>query len=183
MSIETGDDLSKTESAQRELYPRVYTSRTKSDPVTSIIVGAQVVVGIVLATTAGPVFAHAMTSQSTMLWPLGGVCLVTGVALTVAGLTSTKRRTRALLSRDEPSAEPEDTRDASVPMLGALLVYKFGVITEAQLNRALEQQRRERRRGRDVKLGELLVEMGLVNERQLRKALDHQHARGGKWQG
>jgi len=156
-----------------------YVSRTKPDTITSILVMGQVAVGIALAATAGPVFAHAMTGESTMLWIIGGVCLVTGVALAAAGLTSSRRRVQSLLRRKPRAPAPEQSRDPTVPMLGALLVYKYQVITEAQLQRALEQQHKAKRKGRNMMLGEVLLEMGMVKEPQLRAALDYQRSRSG----
>lgn len=164
---------------QNDLFIPGYASRTKPDIITSILVMAQVVVGVALAATAGPVFAHAMTEDSTMLWVIGGVCLVTGVALAAAGLTSSRRRMQTLLRRKPRAPAPEQPRDPTVPMLGALLVYKYQVITEAQLQRALEQQQKEKRKGRRMLLGEVLLEMGLVKEPQLRAALDYQRSRSG----
>jgi uncharacterized protein (DUF433 family) len=64
-------------------------------------------------------------------------------------------------------------------MVGALLVYKYQALTEAQLQRALEQQQKEKRKGRNMLLGEVLLEMGMVKEPQLRAALDYQRSRSG----
>jgi hypothetical protein len=164
----------------KDLYPRVYASRTRPDAVTAAIVKAQVLVGVALAAIAGPVFAHAMTAKSVMLWVIGGICLMTGVVLAVAGLTSSKRRMQALLRPESRAPQSGEERDPSMPMLGALLVYKYKVISEAQLERALELQRREKRKGRNVLLGELLLEMGLAKEGQLRAALDYQRSRSRK---
>jgi hypothetical protein len=161
----------------RDLYPRVYANRTRPDAITAVIVRAQVVVGVALAAIAGPVFAHALTAQSTMLWVIGGICLLTGVMLAVAGLTSSKRRMQALLRPDSPPAQSRQERDPTMPMLGALLVYKYKIISEAQLERALEQQRKEKRKGREVLLGQVLQEMSLVKDRDLKAALDYQRSR------
>ncbi|MFB3880913.1 MAG: hypothetical protein ACE149_06600 [Armatimonadota bacterium] len=162
---------------RNDLFIPGYVSRTKPDIITSVLVMAQVAVGVALAATAGPVFARAMVGQSLMLWIIGGVCLVTGVALAAAGLTSSKRRVQSLLRPRPRTPAPEAPRDPSVPMLGALLVYKYQLITEAQLQRALDQQEREKRKGRSLLLGDVLREMKLVKESDLRTALDYQRSR------
>jgi len=156
--------------------------REPTDTVSSALVKAQLVVGAALAGVAGPLFAHAIVTHYTASWWIGGTCLATGVVLILAGLTSSKRRAQELLSRqaDGAGAQEETSRagsprDPTMPMLGALLVYKYGVITEAQLQRALAEQRRlgEPR----PRLGEVLLDLGLVTDLQLRKALAYQRSR------
>jgi hypothetical protein len=165
-----------SEDRDRPIVPE-YASATKTDLLTRVLVAAQVIVGVAIAVIAGPVFARAVAQQSLMLWITGGVCLVTGVALAAAGLTSSKRRVQALLHPESTSAAPEQPRDPTMPMLGALLVYKYKLITEGQLEHALEHQRREARKGNRLLLGDVLLEMGLVREGQLRRALEYQRSR------
>jgi hypothetical protein len=65
-----------------------------------------------------------------------------------------------------------------MPMLGALLVYKYRAITEGQLQRATEFQRKQKRRRRELLLGQVLSqEMGLVSPSQLRERLEFQQSR------
>jgi hypothetical protein len=59
-------------------------------------------------------------------------------------------------------------------MLGALLVYKYRSITEWELEKALEMQRKLGKQRK--RLGEILVEMGMVTRSQLGTALDYQAA-------
>ncbi len=59
-------------------------------------------------------------------------------------------------------------------MLGALLVYKFQALTEEQLQKALEQQRKEGSNKR--RIGEILLDMGFISSTDLRKALDYQRS-------
>ena len=62
--------------------------------------------------------------------------------------------------------------DVLVPMLGALLAFRFRVINEWQLEKALAVQRKQRKHKQS--LGRILLEMGLVTQSQLRQALDYQ---------
>ncbi len=163
-----------------ELMVPGYVSRTKPDLLSAILIKAQMVVGIALGAVAGPVFAHAVVTQQTASWWVGGISVGTGVILVVAGLTSSKRRAQRLLlshryDRDDGAEDTTESRDPTVPMLGALLVYKYKVITPGQLERVLkEQQRRKEPRPR---LGELLLEKGLVTKSQLYAALQYQSSR------
>jgi hypothetical protein len=160
---------------RNDLFIPGYTRRTKPDIITTLLVTGQVVVGVGLAAVAGPLFAHASTTHDMPAWWIGGTCLVTGVFLVIGGLTSRKKRIQRLLLSPEPSTDSQRApRDPTMPMLGALLVYKYRVITESQLQRALEMQRKQK--GNHERLGDLLLEMGLITEAQLRKALDYQRS-------
>jgi hypothetical protein len=156
--------------------------REPSDSLSGLLVKAQLVVGVALAGVAGPLFAHAISTEYTASWWIGGTCLGTGAVLILAGLTSSERRAQEPLSGQETGSTAERAsnserrqRDPTMPMLGALLVYKYGAITEAQLQRALAEQRRlgEPR----PRLGEVLLDLGLVTDLQLRKALAYQRSR------
>ena len=57
--------------------------------------------------------------------------------------------------------------------LGDLLV-QLGIITQEDLQKALEKQREYRFQGEDLKLGELLIELGLVREKDILEALSTQ---------
>jgi hypothetical protein len=162
-----------------DLFIPGYARRTKPDIITTVLIMGQVVVGVLLAAAAGPLFAHASTTHDAPAWWIGGTCLVTGVFLVIGGLTSRRKRIQHLLSSPEPSTESQPApRDPTMPMLGALLVYKYQAITESQLQRALEMQRKQK--GNHKRLGDLLLEMGLITQAQLLKALDYQrsHSRG-----
>jgi len=164
---------------RNDLFIPGYTRRARPDTITTMLIIGQVVVGVALAAVAGPLFANASTKHDVPSWWIGGTCLVTGVFLVIGGLTSRKKRMKRLLATPDPSAEPQkERRDPTMPMLGALLVYKYRAITEAQLARALEIQRKQK--GDHKRLGDLLVEMGVITQAQLQKALDYQRtqARG-----
>jgi hypothetical protein len=59
-----------------------------------------------------------------------------------------------------------------VPLLGALLVYKYQRISHEQLEEALDRQREERGRWRLI--GEILVDMGAVAPSDVEEALVYQ---------
>ncbi len=137
------------------------------------IVWARVVLGLALAATAGVAFGQAWENQRASMWGLGVVALATGVVLIVTGL----RPRRPVLPLEPEQEKPERPRAAEerlMPMLGALLVYKFQWISERQLAAALEKQRKTKQR-----LGEMLVQEGLITEVQLRKALEYQRSAAG----
>jgi hypothetical protein len=87
-----------------------------------------------------------------------------------------RRLPRATSDPIQPAGDPAPERDSNVlvPMLGALLVYKYQFIKEWQLDKALELQRKQRRQRR--RLGDILLEMAVVTRSQLRMALDYQDA-------
>lgn len=134
------------------------------------ILWARVVLGLALAATAGVAFGQAWENQRTSMWGLGGVALATGVVLIVTGLR-TRRPVLPLKVEEEEPERPRAEEEKLMPMLGALLVYKFQWVSEHQLAVALEKQRKTKQR-----LGEMLVEAGLITEAQLRKALEYQRS-------
>jgi hypothetical protein len=110
-------------------------------------------------------------------WRVGAFCLATGAGLLAWGLVSMRRRGRSTAPLSQSPAVVI-RRDPTMPMLGALLVYKYRAITEGQLQRAMEFQRKQKRRGRELLLGQVLSqEMGLVSSSQLREALEFQQSR------
>jgi hypothetical protein len=133
------------------------------------------VVGVVLAVVAGLILAHALTTGYAPSWWSGGICLLTGIVLVVAGLVSARARRREItLGAAEPVKAAEKPRDPTVPMLGALLAYKYQFVTENQLRRALEVQKKQG--ANKQRLGDILVSMGLLTRDQLQKALDYQRS-------
>jgi hypothetical protein len=128
---------------------------------------------------SGLVLAHGVTTNYAPSWWMGVICLVVSLALVAAGLVSSRARGRtiALTSEAAPSEEPRDPR---MPMLGALLVHKYQVITEGQLKQILAQQ--EKQRPDRPRLGDMLVSMGLITKDQLREALRFQQAQAQRRQ-
>ena len=148
----------------------------------ALIVG-QVLVGIALGMLAGLAFQKAMVTSHSVFWWAGAVCLLIGGAAVVSAITgAARRRERLNLLRAAESADSEP-RDPTMPMLGALLVYKYQIISEGQLQRAMELQRKHTRKGRHLLLGQVLSEMGLVTPSQLDEALEYQQSRvrAGYW--
>ena len=169
---------------QDQQTPPPEVDKKQEDRIAGILVKAQIAVGVVLAVVAGVAFARAIMAQDAASWWIGGVCLAIGSILTAFGLAGSKRRTQrlALLAPRAPKAvePPREKRDPGMPMLGALLVHKYQIITEGQLHDALEEQRA--RAGEGLPLGQVLREMGLVTDAQLQEALHYQKSRSGRTQ-
>jgi hypothetical protein len=110
-------------------------------------------------------------------WAEGGGVIVSVVGLLVAvlgalvvlyGLT----RARVAESASQYAYEPGGEWDwTAAPPLGQMLV-NYKLITEADLNRALDRQRRKRQR-----LGKVLVDMKLVTHAQVAQVLEEQFSR------
>ena len=142
----------------------------RQDLVGVTVVWGRMVVGLVLAATGGIAFGHAWTKEYAPLWWVGGITLVTGILLVLSGRYARSRPAGipAGATASQPSAQE---RDGMAPLLGALLVYKFRLITRGQLDKALEEQRKSKRR-----LGQILVQKGLITEAQLEEALEYQRS-------
>jgi hypothetical protein len=138
-----------------------------------IVTWGRLLVGLALAGEGGVLYAQARTDPSgPSLW-VGVIAVALGAVLSLSGLYSIYSRTRPqdVIIPDDIPSRPEP----AMPMLGALLVYKYQVISEEQLERALEQQRREGRNKR--RIGEILLDMGLISGADLQAALDYQRSR------
>ncbi len=141
----------------------------KQEPVRDVLwittTWGRVVLGLGLAAIAGVSFGHAWTNENMSLWVVGGVTLLTGVLLVLSGLYVRSQ------PKPPPAPSEEEEGEPLVPLLGALLVYKYQLISHAQLQHALEEQRRSTRL-----IGEILVNQGAVTEEQLQVALAHQQS-------
>ena len=106
-------------------------------------------------------------------WAEGGGVIVSVVGLLVAvlgALVVLYGLTRA--RPPEPAYEPAGEWDwTAAPPLGQMLL-NYKLITEADLNRALDRQRRKRQR-----LGKVLVDMKLVTHAQVAQVLEEQFSR------
>jgi len=137
-----------------------------------ILAWGRLVLGLALAGEGGMLYAHSRMQQGgPSLW-IGVTAVLIGAVLSLSGICSIYARTRPveITTPDGMPAQP----DPGIPMLGALLVYKFQALTEHQLERALEQQRKEGPNNR--RIGEILLDMGLISAADLQNALEHQRS-------
>lgn len=162
-----------TDSSSGKQRPGPSGWETGHDVIWAVLVWGRVVMGLILAGVAGVAFGHAWTRVYAPYWWVGAISLLTGSLLVLSGLYARSR---------PPGAVPEivmregvtDGEQPLVPLLGALLVYKYQRITQKQLNEALEQQHREGEHRR--RLGEILVAMGAITESHLEEALEFQRS-------
>ncbi len=145
--------------------------RSARDAVWVVLVWGRVAVGLVLVATGGVAFGHAWTREYVSLWWVGAITLLVGILLVVSGLCARSRPADITPQAAMPGEAPPP-QEPLVPLLGALLVYKYQRITHKQLNEALAQQRKEQKNRR--RLGEILLEMGAITEPQLEEALAQQ---------
>jgi hypothetical protein len=112
-------------------------------------------------------------------WSEGGGATVFVIGFLVAilgGLLVVHALTRAPVS--EAAYEPGGVWDwAAAPPLGQMLV-SYKLISQADLNRALERQRQSQQR-----LGKVLVDMKLVSHAQVAQVLEEQFSRRRHGQG
>jgi hypothetical protein len=131
-------------------------------------------IGLALAVWSGVVLAAAWEGADRRLWWSGGLLLLGAGLLVISGL---RGRGEPRGKRPPPAyLPPPRASQATAPLLGQLLVNKYGLITERELVIALEQQRGTRRR-----LGQILVEMGCITESELAMVLSRQEVREDEW--
>lgn len=138
-----------------------------------LVVWGRVLIGFGLCLTGGVALGHALTTDHPSWWWTGGITLLTGALLVLS----------AVCARGRPAPPPVvsdgtiDGSDLLVPLLGALLIYKYQWVTHEQSSWALKEQRRSRGARR---LGRILVEAGFITASQLNEALLLQHFRVGQ---
>lgn len=115
--------------------------------------------GFLLGIMAGVVLGYAWAERGPLLWLIGALVLLLGVLSTIWSL----RASHSLSLGPMPDLDPQ-----AAPMLGQMLV-NYGLISEADLSRALERQERTGKR-----LGKVLVSMRLVTHAQIAEALEEQ---------
>jgi len=120
--------------------------------------------GFLFGVTAGLTVGRGWWRGDASLWTVGVVALLLGVICTLSAV----RRSQSLAA--EPAGSPGWNREAAPP-LGQMLV-SYGLISEADLERALARQKRNGKR-----LGRVLVEMGLVTHAQVAEVLEEQISR------
>ena len=141
------------------------------------IAWAYTLVGIAMfATGCAALCLGPLAERSAASWVGASLLVVWGLWLCLLGR---KARYPARASAAAPRGNHPDVTtpssgepDVLVPMLGALLAYKYQIINEWQLEKALAIQRKQGRRRQP--LGRILLDMGLVTRSELEEALDHQ---------
>ena len=120
--------------------------------------------GFVLGVTAGVTLGCASSEGNGVPLVIGILALSLGVLMTISAI----HRPRP------PELEPAESPDwnpAAAPRLGQMLL-NYGLISEADLDRALRRQEKSKKR-----LGGILVEMKLVTHAQVAEVLEEQLSR------
>lgn len=134
------------------------------------VIWFRVVFGLCLAAVGGVAFGHAWTNESLPWWGVGGITLLVGLLLVLSGVYA-RSRPPDIIPQVIVTEETPEAREPLVPLLGALLVYKYELITHKQLREALDEQRKMVPRRR---LGEIFVLRGMITLRELEEALAFQ---------
>lgn len=137
----------------------------------AVVVWARVVTGLIMGAAGGIAFGHAWTSESGPWWWVGAMSVTTGMLLVLSGLYA-RSRPPGVTPEFVARAEMPSAQEPLVPLLGALLVYKYQRISHEQLEDALELQQAQRGRWRLI--GEILVDMGAVTQADVEAALTYQ---------
>jgi hypothetical protein len=145
----------------------------KRDIVWVVLIWGRVTAGLMLAAVSGLAFGHAWTRQYTSLWWLNAMTMLAGALLVLSGLYA-RSRPPGVIPHIMMEEELSEGQQPLVPLLGALLAYKYKRITQKQLNEALERQQKERQNRR--RLGEILVQMGAITRPELEEALKDQRS-------
>jgi len=143
-----------------------------------IVTWIRSVLGLALIAEGGVLYVHARAYEGP-LWLVGVVAILVGAVLAFPGMSALCTRSRAteMVIVDQLPVGG----DASIPMLGALLVYKYKLITEEHLQQALEEQRKDGESKR--LLGGILLDLGLLSVAELQTALDYQRSLTSKQTG
>jgi len=131
--------------------------------------------GLVLATTSGLWVGRAWSDQNWLSWTGGAVSLLCGVFVAVMGARASSTPAEAR-QYEPPKQVPRRRRDRAVPYLGELLVHKYQLINEKQLQDALQQQR-----DRGGRLGQIMVAEGYIDYPTLSRVLEDQLSYGDPW--
>ncbi len=91
----------------------------------------------------------------------------------VLGLAAAVAQADLLAHVPESAPPPPVATEALVPRLGETLVAK-GWITHRQLEQALAYQQQQRQQGRDLRLGQALIELGYLDPETLDRAVAEQ---------
>jgi len=136
------------------------------------VIWGRVLIGLALAGAGGAAFGHAWTNESAPWWGIGVTTLMVGMLLVLSAVYA-RSRPPDMGPRVAVPEEPVQSQEPLLPLLGALLVYKYRLISHAQLQEALTEQQKTKPRRR---LGEVLVLKGIITVSQLEKALEFQRS-------
>jgi hypothetical protein len=124
----------------------------------------RLIFGFALGVTGGICLGYAVWRGGATLWALGLLSLALGVVSTLCAVY------RFGPARTEP-LDSTSWNASAAPPLGQMLM-NYGLISEADLEKALARQRKEKKR-----LGQILVSMGLVTYAQVAEVLEEQVSR------
>ena len=129
--------------------------------------------GLLLGAAGGVVLATGLTASGSAVWScIGGLTVVLGIGL----IASAVRRPACRADRFPDPKEQESPDDARrLPLSGEMLVQRYHLITQSQLQQALKRRREHQFPGK------VLVEMGMISAEQLREVLSDQAAYGDPW--
>jgi hypothetical protein len=120
---------------------------------------------LLLFVAGGLLIGFAVYDGGAVAWAMAILVPMLGVLVMAARML---RESRPRKVKPESSVE---WREAAAPPLGQMLV-NYGLMTEADLTKALERQKGDKKR-----LGKVLVEMGLVTHAQVAEVLEEQVSR------
>jgi hypothetical protein len=163
------------------------TTKSIASPATPIAVtGLQrwfgylfVTLALGLGVIAGMWVGRAWTQGNSLAWTTGIISLLCAVMVAIAGLRRTHVPT--MKRSHHPSNEygsPGNPHTRSLPLLGELLIHKYQLLTQKQLDEALKEQR-----DRGGRLGQILIAMGYIEYPKLIEVLEDQVAYGDPWRG
>jgi len=136
------------------------------------------VFGVCVAAVAGIVLTRAWFAKDITNGWVGALLLLGGALVAISGGLRTGRGSPADFELLEPRSNSVIPKvPDALPRLGELLVYKYHLISERDLQRALAKQKEFA--GRPV--GEILVQMGRITWRDLARTLEDQLSYGDPW--
>lgn len=136
------------------------------------------VFGVCVAALSGVILTRAWLTRDLVNGWIGLLLLLGGILVAISGGLRTNDTWGPASARNGRRRESVIPRiPDALPRLGELLVYKYHMISEKDLQRALERQKQFA--GRPI--GELLVEMGRITWRDLAKTLEDQLSYGDPW--
>jgi len=127
--------------------------------------------GLGIGIVSGAASAFAWPARNWIGVIIGALMALCGVLALVAGLVRIRDAARAASSPAEAGG------DTALPRLGEILVHKYQLISEKDVQKALTRQRETVGRP----LGEILVEMRKITWRDLTRALEDQLGYGDPW--